>query len=661
MKYGLGALLLVGILVLTGCSKTAPMLHRDGGPAPITAETKPSVQDESVDLSLVPVEYRDQVKESLKLAGDNGSELLKVLQTLTIPEERAGAAFLIGTLPYPDLAAIKADVLLEHIRYAYLIKNKYPWMKNMPEETFLHYVLPYRCAEEPISAYRRYFYEQLDPIVSQCTNLSDVAHQVNLWLGAPKPAPSRTDGVGNGKQRFRFVQTEARDQGPLASLKSGYGRCEEMMIIYICAARSVGVPCRSSWTPYWAICDNNHAWVEVWISGSWKPLGGCEPGAPWFADPAKRAAAVYSATIGKPQSELIHKTIGNSSIINSTPNYSKTCRVKVSVVDADNKPVTDTTVVFAVFNWGSFRPFATKITDGQGQVEFVTGIGEYFLSTGRNDMRAWQVVKTEPGKTLEITFKLAKNAAPDGFIFLRYPTLDQARTSFTTPGLTPVYTSPLTPTYPAPPEIYFYEEFNPALHSDVMALMEGYAGKDAVVQKLKSAGGNWTEMAGAITEIRPELRPDLFHIITQLAHLEAIEVTKEFLLDTVIYADSARSRSKWQIPDDIHKAYVLNPQFEYLHISPWRKELSGRFLPIIIAGYNPDAKIHSDTITDTARAVNEWVAANIKVRGDLGGRFSYVASPLDTLKTQSLGKGGRQPLPEWLLAVPGLGRPETLR
>ncbi|MFH1228067.1 MAG: transglutaminase domain-containing protein [Planctomycetota bacterium] len=579
--------------------------------------------------SFVPAEYRTQFESVLALAGDNKDTLISALKAVP-PEQRPGAAFLISVMTYPDIAAITKDILLEHIAYAYKARAQYPWMRHMPEDIFLHYVLPYRCAEEPISAYRKYFYEQLDPIVGQCADMADVVQQVNLWLGELKP---------DGSKRVRFKQNEARDQGPLATLKAGYGRCEEMMIVYMSAARSVGIPCRSAYTPFWAVCDNNHAWVEVWVDGQWKPIGGCEPGSPWFANPAKRAAAVYSAKMGPPaKSEILHRTTGSVSMINSTPNYSKTCAVNITVT-ADNKPVSDVTVAFSVFNFGSFRPIATKVTnqDGKaaaspalmrGKAEFIVGIGEYFLSAGNSAGRAWQVVRTTPDKTLDIVLKLEPNAAPDGYVFMRYPTAEEARLSFTSSNMAPAMVLPLIPTRPPPPETYFFEEFSPAEHPDVMALLDGYPENDALVQKLKLAGGNWPEIAGAIKECKPELRSDLFWLIRQLAHLEAVEVTKEFLLDNVSIAAQARQRADWEVPDDIYRPYVLSPLFQHLHIRQWRKELYEFSKIFSYASTEPPPR---DFLP---RAVNEWVQNNIKLRTDLAGRFSYTPSPLDTLRSK---------------------------
>ena len=638
-------MVLASLLFIPCCKKADEQVSRP----PDSSNTQVAHSEDDFLKEYVPTEYLDAVKANLKSAGENKDELIKVIKAVK-PEERKGASFLIATLPFPDIAAISSDILLEHIRYAYLVKNKYPWMKNMPEEIFLHYVLPYRCSTEPIEAYRKYFYEQLDPIVSQLDNLSavtpagmaDVAHQVNLWLGNPNAA---------GKKRVRFVQTDARTQGPLETLKTGYGRCEEMTVIYVAAARSVGVPCRAAHTPEWAICDNNHAWVEFWVNGAWKPLGGCEPGAPWFENPTKRAAIVYSIATGLPESEQVYKsypltgTFKTSSIINSIKNYSRTCDVHVTVLSPAGEKMAGTGVALSVFNWGVFSKFINNDTDENGSVVFTTGIGEYFLSAGKDNLRAWQVVKTEPDKKLDIVLRLSENSAPDGFVFLKYPTPDEAKESFNTPEFysTVTHKEPLTPSYSAPAESYFAEEFEPSMAPDIAELLqadeqgalpsgqglpivprsEAERGK-ITLQKLKTALGNWHELVSAIQEIAPEKRADLLWLISQMAHSERIQATKQFLLDNVNYAYLARSGAPYKISDELFRPYVLNPSFEYLHLSPWRDKIYRAFI-----------QMACDTVTETARAVNEWVDKNISLIDAKSVRCFYVANPLDVYKSRS--------------------------
>jgi peroxiredoxin/transglutaminase-like putative cysteine protease len=608
------------LLLIPCCKKTDEQVSRP----PDTSDVRVAHSEDEFLKEYVPTEYLDAVKANLKSAGENKDELIKVIKAVK-PEERKGASFLIATMPFPDMASIKSEVLLEHIKYAYLVRNKYPWMRNMPEEVFLHYVLPYRCAEEPAEAYRKYFYEQLDPIVSQLTNMADVAHQVNLWLGRPN-----ADGPA-GAGRVRFIQTEARDQGPLETLKSGYGRCEEMMIIYMSVARSVGVPCRSAWTTWWAICDNNHAWVEVWLDGNWRPLGGCEPGAPWFENPAKRAAIVYSAAIGAPKSEEIFSSypttasFKTASIINSISNYSKTCELNITVLSPQGKKVTETGVAMAVFNWGKFATFLHKKTGKDGSVSFRVGIGEYLLSAGQDNLRAWQMVKTEPDGKLDIILQLSENSAPDGFVFLKYPTPEEAKESFNTPEFysTVTHKEPVTPVYTAPAESYFAEEFTPDKAPEITDINWTDESGKILLQKIKTAQGNWKEIISAIKEISPDKRDDLFWLIIQMAHLERMESTREFLLENVDYAHLARSKAPYKVSDELFRSYVLNPSFTYLHISCWRRQLYEAFVPLM-----------QPTITETARTVNKWVADNIKVTDWKAGRFSSMPSPLDVYKSR---------------------------
>ena len=62
--------------------------------------------------------------------------------------------------------------------------------------------------------------------------------------------------------------------------------------------KSAGIPARQIYTPRWSHCDDNHAWVEVYIRGSWYFLGACEPeevlNKGWFAAPASRAILIHS-------------------------------------------------------------------------------------------------------------------------------------------------------------------------------------------------------------------------------------------------------------------------------------------------------------------------------------------------------------------------------
>ena len=52
---------------------------------------------------------------------------------------------------------------------------------------------------------------------------------------------------------------------------------EKESTFLVTALRSIGIPARQLYVPWWAHCDDNHAWVEAQVDGSWHYLGACEP------------------------------------------------------------------------------------------------------------------------------------------------------------------------------------------------------------------------------------------------------------------------------------------------------------------------------------------------------------------------------------------------
>lgn len=334
-----------------------------------------------------------QVQEALKEAGENRGALEAVLQK-TDPARKAWAEFLIANLPACDLAQAQPEVLLEHLAYADTARQELPWGVKVPEDVFYHYVLPPRVSQEPLEAWRRYFFEQLFSVVMECKTMEEAAQEVNRWCA----------------ERVVFKPTQARDQGPLESLKGGYGRCEELSIFYISALRSVGIPARLAWTPYWTIQDNNHAWVEVWADGRWQYTGACEPGKrlceAWFNPVVKRTGLVLTEAFGIPDKEpQLYKTGHGEARINVTTIYTRTGTLGVKIL-AGGKPQEKAQVWISVYNWGGLRAIARRDCDGNGEMSLQIGRGDYVVSCGNKKGFAYKVVKVEAGKASEATLDL---------------------------------------------------------------------------------------------------------------------------------------------------------------------------------------------------------------------------------------------------------------
>lgn len=368
---------------------------------PLVVLTAPHIGEQMIDLSRVPEAYQEGVAKSWRLAGTQRGELEEFLAAVSdsLMEE---ASFLVANLPYRDLGVIEATMLKENLHWATLARDSMPWGRDVPDELFLHYVLPHRASQERLQSWRPFFFGQLFTAVECCSTMTEAALAVNRWLD----------------DRIGFVSTEARDQGPVTTLRRGIGRCEEMTIAFIAAARSVCLPARQCWTPWWSLTDNNHAWAEVWVDGAWHYLGAGEF-APrldqaWFSEPAKDAAAVYSLCFGVWAGEGVYKAGERYSLINSTAMYATPCTLAVHPPGGGSW-----TAAISVFNYGAFRPIAELQMEADGATRFIVGPGTYLVTAGDDSAGFWSLAHARIGGTASVTADPARPTGPAGFLWLR--------------------------------------------------------------------------------------------------------------------------------------------------------------------------------------------------------------------------------------------------
>ncbi len=361
-----------------------------------------------VDLGkYVPRERLQDVRASLTMAGDNASEVLEAI--VKAPEQdREAMAFLVSNLPPVDLATADSSFLLTTVRLAKEAREKFPWGKSVPDDVYLAYVLPPRVSQEPLEDWRPFLLEQLSERLEGITSMEEAALEVNRWCG----------------ERVGYRPTQRRDQGVFETLASGYGRCEEMMIVHISALRSVCIPARQTWTPYWATSDNNHAWTELWVDGKWRYAGACEPAdaldKAWFTDAAKNAAIVLSSVFGPPaEGDEVYREEKGFSLVNSVSRYLKPGGLDV-VVSKDAGPVSDVAVTVSVWNFGALRSVARQETDKDGRVHFTMGDGTYFVCAGGSEESAWSLAEVRSGETTETNLDLHAGAPFDGSFRLAY-------------------------------------------------------------------------------------------------------------------------------------------------------------------------------------------------------------------------------------------------
>lgn len=554
-------------------------------------------------------DFEARINDALTRAGDNRqaiADFLDGVRSTGDARRQIAAEFLVANMPTVDLVSMSASDLAENLTYAFSAYDDLPWARQVPFNLFLHYVLPHRVTQEPFEPWRPAVYTELAAALAECRTMVDAAIAVNYWCGA----------------RVGFQQTEFRDQNLNMTLRAGYGRCEEMMIVAIAALRAMGLPARPCSAPWWVTTDNNHAWVEVWADGHWYYLGGCEP-APgldqaWFGGAAQRAGIVVSRMFGDPKmfptGEVVARAERDGAVINSTAVYALTGEVEIVVVGADGTPVADCPVALSAFNFGAFRSLLTGSTDSAGRVRFAVGLGEYFYSAG-NDAhgRDHAVIRTEPAGTVVHWMTLSPGAAPPERVVLRYPTpAEAAAQAARRAKSTRTAVASFRPELPPNPGVDRYEPGKMPALDDALA---GLTAEDAEAWRgvLKGALGNWRAIATGLLDQPDDRRATALAFVQQLAHLDRLEVRADTIADHV---SGALSHRRPGISDSDFRNYVLNPRIDTEHVSPWRLSLS-----LFSRG-----EVDRPTIAETVRALNDFTATRLRplFRSSLGPTMNPV-------------------------------------
>lgn len=198
------------------------------------------------------------------------------------------------------------------------------------------------------------------------------------------------------------------------------------MIVHISALRSVAIPARQAWTPYWAASDNNHAWTELWVDGAWHYTGACEPrdrlDDAWFSGPAGEAALVLSAVFGEAASgEDVYRDEERFALVNSTRRYGPTGTLSVTLT-RDSDPVEDGRVVVSLWNFGALRAIAGLHTDERGEASIALGDGRYVVSAGNPDGHDWTLATVTAGNSTSVGLDLSTNRPFEGAFRLVHST-----------------------------------------------------------------------------------------------------------------------------------------------------------------------------------------------------------------------------------------------
>ena len=334
--------------------------------------------------------YRNEVHADFEARMAEFPMLQVQLDTLS-RMEREAMEFLYAYMPLSDLADYEPEFYLQQVRYAFKAREEMAWGKEVPEDVFRHFVLVYRVNNENLDTARIVFYRELKERVKGMT-MEEAALEVNHWC----------------HEHVAYRAADARTSAPLATLRTSLGRCGEESTFTVTALRAIGIPARQCYTPRWAHCDDNHAWVEVYVDGEWKFLGACEPdprlNMGWFSVPSTRCMMVHSKAFGKYKGdEEVVKRTSLYSELNLLSHYAPTRRVTVTVQDADGKPLPGAKVKFKLYNYAEYYTLATIATNADGEASLTTGLGDLLIWATDGDRYAFEKIDVRQDSILTLT------------------------------------------------------------------------------------------------------------------------------------------------------------------------------------------------------------------------------------------------------------------
>ena len=468
-------------------------------------------------------------------------------QTITaLPDETEAMKFLYDSMPLSDRLMKSEQYYLDNVKVSLRAADDLPWVSDIPEDIWYHFVLPVRSNNETIDDFRTTYYEELRDRVKGMT-MHDAALEVNHWL----------------HEKVTYEPSDSRTSAPAATIRTAKGRCGEESVLGVAAMRAVGIPARQVYTPRWAHTDDNHAWVEVWIDGKWYFLGACEPepelNRAWFNSPASRGMMMHTRVFGKYDgNEQVLSRKGNITEINVTDNYVPVRDNYVTVYGSEGTPLKGIPVSFHIYNYAEFYPVATFMTDSAGRVMLRTGCGE---------MLAWAT----DGKN----FGFAKISGLETRLDMTTPLGQEFSCDLT---IIPPAENPI-PAYATQQQI----EENARRMAVEDSIRNAYTAtfytpqpgdSPRVSALLVKARGNWREICSFIDSVDPDRIDDALDMLEAVSDKD-LRDTPAFVFSATLEATPVwQSRETTQhLNRDMYVNYVLNPRIDNELLSPYRMTL----------------------------------------------------------------------------------------
>lgn len=477
-------------------------------------------------------------------------------------DRRALMHLLVGTLPTTDILECEPATLLDYVDHALELRRSRAWTAALPEDVFIHYVFWPRVNNERLEPCRSRIAGELDARVTPL-DMECAAIETNYWCA----------------EHVTYAPSDIRTIGPIGALNRGTGRCGEESTLLVSALRAIGIPARQVYTPRWAHCDDNHAWVEALVDSVWRFMGACEPeerlDRGWFDCAAARAMLIHARvfcdyTTGSVDVSPSAGRQGAAILQNLTASYAPTARLTVTVTDTDGAPVPGANVRFELLNMAEFAPIAQLAADEDGRAAIELGLGTVLVHASTPDGFGEALVDTASTTAVTVTLD-AERRDDDAWTPL----------SVSAPAAGGSRAAALTPEQKA-------VGADRARRAETMRVerLESFARQSATGDAdtdeiLRLAGGNWPVIARFL---EAGAEPDRMLLLQALSDKDLADVHAETLDDALAAAAAIRDHAMRMLADldertrtDLWRDAVLNPRVDGEELAGDHRVLQQRF------------------------------------------------------------------------------------
>ncbi|MFD2614939.1 transglutaminase domain-containing protein [Paenibacillus gansuensis] len=550
-------------------------------------------------------------QEKRQLAKARERELFHVFDEPLTEEEEWALKLLYAYMPVNDLADYNGELFLSHVRTTLDIRRQMPWGQRVPDPLFLHFVLPYRVNTENIEDSRGILFRELAERTKGLPMASAIL-ETNYWC----------------HEKATYIGSDLRTVSPLTMLRTARGRCGEESTLAVAALRSIGIPARQVYTPRWAHCDDNHAWVEAWADGTWHYLGACEPEARldqgWFSPPSRRAMLINTRILARyPGPEDITLADPWFTEINLLESYAPTRTVKVTVKDMHGKPVYGAYVEFQLYNMAEFYPIAIVPTNEQGEASLKTGCGDLLIRAVKDGCWGEQKAAADGGGELELVIDRREQ-----------PTASQDFDMAPPPEREGEPVEPLSEDALLRHQARLEEGTSIRTGYEASFLTEAGAEEvakraglpaDRVWDILRKARGNGREIAAFLEERAPAYGEWPLRLLERMNEKDLADTFRPALDDFLIGALALSDG----MDEELFSAYVLCPRVRYEMLGAHRREFQEAF--------RREAELYRNEPAQLAR----WIESTFRIWEDLPylkgrgtplGTFNLKAGDPDSLR-----------------------------